>query len=288
MGGSGATTLVHGPELLVQTYLDRILSAMQTWATNLLETDTTLEPKEDAEGRLHTAGPVDFFRLLNDQVALVEPVDRGLLMFRMAKALLGVMAHFQRAQKARVEEWLIPQGSIEHLCAMVNNNLQCYDLSEEFQEYVKEALEDDRLKDQLDIDEVCRGFLDCAKTALSALAAIVFSDPGMQGLLGLLYTSGDWREGRVAECMLDTFEDWFGDFERFVDKSFVGRLKEAILENCVTAMIAALLSKFPPVNETTISRYRCADPRGFSSLCAGTHRASHAHRGLPRGAHPAS
>lgn len=103
---------------------------------------------------------------------------------------------------------------------------------------------------------MCRAFLDVAKEAMSALAAIVFQDPGMQGVMTLLYTTDDWRTGRVTACLLDTFRDWFQDFETFVDKSFVPRIKESILDNCATALIMALLAKFPTINAPFVERYK--------------------------------
>lgn len=167
-----------------------------------METDVSLESKQDADGKLTTAGPVDLFRIYNEQIAVVEDIDQGEILFKVARALLGAMDAFQKAERSKIESDLMPkasaparacfthalwklcgslrplcsaivkyfisllgssfailisdhphrlpptpllpcsQGRIEHLCAMVNSNLQCYDLSEDFQEYVKEVVAD--------------------------------------------------------------------------------------------------------------------------------------------------
>lgn len=72
----------------------------------------------------------------------------------------------------------------------------------------------------------------------------------------LLYTTDDWRTGRVTACLFETFQDWFQDFDLFVDKSFVPRIKESILENLATALIMGLLAKFPPINQAFVDRYK--------------------------------
>lgn len=56
------------------------------------------------------------------------------------------------------------------------------------------------------------------------------------------------------------------DFELFLEPSFVVRLKETILDNCVTALVMALLAKFPQLNEAFITRRGGGEGQAWSAV----------------------
>ncbi|KAI3425101.1 hypothetical protein D9Q98_008479 [Chlorella vulgaris] len=245
-----------GVSLLINTYVARIVATLSSWLSNIVEGDFKGEPKASAEGRMWTPGAVDFFRILNEQVAVVAEVDRGDMLLRVGQAAVATMDHFQAAQRQHVSAGL----PLEMLCAVINNNMRCYDESLEFAEGLEERFADN-FKGSLDVEAACRGFLDLAKEGAAACVAVVFSDPAFADLFTRLYWTEEWRSGDVTSSVLATLEDFLQDFERMVLPTFYRRLAEALLEECMAHFVAALLSFLKGVTEDDVAAIRRDDAR---------------------------
>ena len=74
-----------GVSLLIGKYVDRTVATLSSWLNNIVEGDFKFEPKASAEGRMWTPGAVDFFRILNEQVAVVEEVNQGDMLLRVGQ-----------------------------------------------------------------------------------------------------------------------------------------------------------------------------------------------------------
>ncbi|OMP01169.1 hypothetical protein COLO4_12104 [Corchorus olitorius] len=119
-----------------------------------------------------------------------------------------VMIDFQAAEKKRLQEPASDIG-LEPLCAMINNNLRCYDLAMELSNGIMEALPQN-YGDQVNFEDTCKGFLEVAKEAVHQTVNVIFEDPGVQELLVKLYHR-EWSEGQVTEYLVATFGDYFTD-----------------------------------------------------------------------------
>ena len=53
------------------------------------------EPKQADDGKLWTPGAVDFFRIVNEQVSVVEEVSSGEMLLQTGDAVMGIMKEFQ-------------------------------------------------------------------------------------------------------------------------------------------------------------------------------------------------
>ena len=53
------------------------------------------EPKQADDGKLWTPGAVDFFRIVNEQVLVVEEVSSGEMLLQTGEAVMGIMKEFQ-------------------------------------------------------------------------------------------------------------------------------------------------------------------------------------------------
>ena len=53
------------------------------------------EPKQADDGKLWTPGAVDFFRIVNEQVSVVEEVSSGEMLLQTGEAVMGIMKEFQ-------------------------------------------------------------------------------------------------------------------------------------------------------------------------------------------------
>jgi exocyst complex component 3 len=158
---------------LLDIYVKRMRESTATWMTNMVAADLAMPPAEAEGGRLWTPAGTDFFRILNDQLEAVTAVTRGELLVRVVVAISALMLDFQRLQNGAVERPLA-ELSLEVLCAYVNNNERCYDLSNEMLEGLKDAAPDEEAAARLEVLEItdearalCADDM-CARVALRA------------------------------------------------------------------------------------------------------------------------
>ncbi|KAL5710298.1 SNARE-binding exocyst subunit S6 [Ranunculus cassubicifolius] len=95
------------------------------------------------------------------------------------------MIDFQAAERCRLEEPASDIG-LEPLCALINNNLCCYDLAMELSSGIMEALPQN-YAEQVNFEDTCKRFLEVAKEAVHQTVSVIFEDPGVQELLAKLY-----------------------------------------------------------------------------------------------------
>eukprot|EP00879_Flechtneria_rotunda_P007701 GHRR01008074.1.p1 GENE.GHRR01008074.1~~GHRR01008074.1.p1 ORF type:complete len:855 (+),score=308.81 GHRR01008074.1:359-2923(+) len=232
-----------GFALLVDSYTDRMEATMTAWYKAILAQDLAGQPQQMSDGTLRTPGVIDFFRMLNEQVSVLEEISHGEVLLSAARRSLKLMANFVAAQQAL----LTPGGAaaalagasappggkfelnFEMVCAQINNSVDCYNQSLEFTEHVQNLL-DEGYRSELDVEDTCRAFLDLAKAWAGRLVDMMYSDAGLLELWRKMYTSSDWLAGTTTATILATIGDYFNDITTFVEPGFCKRVCEGSLE----------------------------------------------------------
>jgi hypothetical protein len=223
---------------LLERYQSNMVNTVTTWCENLLKlesesAESVVEHSEE-EG-LHTQGPVDLLKMLNQQVATAHATAVQQFTFHVLLACGAVFTNFQRLLTAHITaNSALP---IEYLCATVNNCGRMMELCTGLGEQA-ELILDERLASRLGSEESAEGFLSVAKTTIEAVVGVVMLD--VEPLFSTAFTDA-WAE--QMEVVVATIGDFCSDLHFWLQTHFFKRVVSGILDRIVYMYVKSLLTK---------------------------------------------
>ncbi|KAF0902532.1 hypothetical protein E2562_017930 [Oryza meyeriana var. granulata] len=141
-------------------------------------------------------------------------------------ALDPLVNMYDEPERQRLEKPASDVG-LESLCALINDNLRCYELSSQLSSSTLEALPQN-YAEQVNLEDACKGFVEVAKEAVLQTVSVIYEDP-------------DWLDGMVTEYLVATFADYFRDVEQFIEERSFQIFVEACLKQTIVPEVVQKL-----------------------------------------------
>jgi hypothetical protein len=237
---------------LIEDYLQAIISKLDQWTQNLMETETkqfiarTDPPEVDGDGLYGMQGAVILFQMVNQQVDLAMESGQGGILARVVTESSRVMRGTQdqwvklvdseyKKQVDKPEE--VSSGLGEYCIALANDQIKCADyaeaLSARLEPLVSEKYKvviNERLNDAID------GYLDVAKKCTQTLIDIIFID--IKPALKQLFQPA-WYDGIMVQ-IVETMKDYMSDYQQYLNSSILELLVEDLLDAFLVSYLTAL------------------------------------------------
>ena len=235
-----------GFAVLMQTYIARMKEVLSTWFANIVEAEEQRmgQPQEDEEGKLWTPALIDLFRIMNQQVSIVNKSTNGVMLLETSRTIIQVMMEFQHIESERLKSGM--DLTLEAAIAILNTNLKAYDMALELADTIEDAL-DPTCRGAVDVENACRGFLQMAKRAVASVTACIVSDEGIQDTFASAFFGPEWCLGKVTPVLVATLEDYMQDVAGWIETSFLRRVAESLLDKVAEAWIQAFLANTPVI-----------------------------------------
>lgn len=290
---TNGTNNFSGVAMLLEKYSSRVAEILGSWLSNIVEQDFKGEPAISQAGKLWTPGPVDLFRILDEQLGVAATAG-GVLIRRVAAEAARMLRSFQQLTRGKVAA---SEHPLEILCAVANNSQRCHSLGLEFVARVKDLLETcggggggppggeaggihsvspasqqgtpgshttattlsntiDDSEAEADLKDACSSFLDIGDVALSSCVETVFGDPGFADLFGRVGFSDGWLSGTVTDSVLATLDDFMHDFETWLQPQLYRKLVDLLLGETTAHFVAAVTMQLRSVQERELKALR--------------------------------
>jgi len=243
-----------GVRFLLAEYRKRLLGSLKSWNMKLMELELSDPPKQKTSGRCWSPTMVDMFHSVNEQINTISAVGSGALKVFVTEACLSSILIFQGMYKEGVRSVSTKDDLyLQRMSACINNGLSAHDLTEELRESVDESI-DERYHGIVNVENVCRGFLDVCNVAVDATVEHVFRDPGFKKLLQQLFDKF-WAKGQVTTSIVLTLKDYLYELKEYIDPSYYKRLCDKCMQElCQIYMECVLVSATGMLEEQKLGR----------------------------------
>ncbi|KAI9492343.1 exocyst complex component Sec6-domain-containing protein [Zychaea mexicana] len=185
--------LLDGQEQsLVDEYLSLVRSRLVEWTSNLMSAESrdfvqrNQPPDMTSDGQYGMTGAVDMFQIINQQIDVAADANQGKLLYLVVNECHKVMKDSQsfwkrllasETRKQLEEPEQAPEGFVEYVMAMSNDQIKCADFAEEILNRIIPLVEG-KYKAQVQdkLTTAVDGYMQIAASGREALLEVTFND----------------------------------------------------------------------------------------------------------------
>ena len=198
---------------------------------------------EANDGKYHTAAPLDLFNMIDQFVQIAGRGGMKELQADVIRMCLRGIVHYHDVLRDGVVQLDEPESELLFLCAIINDCDNIGDnidtqIEEQHREMLEE-LDEELLEDRL--DEVRIECHSLSQYAIGMIRRVIFQDLG--DVESQLFNE-DWESSESLEILLETIDDYLGDFvDRLVNLSYLTLVGYSFNE-CIVLYTTNLLDIF--------------------------------------------
>lgn len=253
--------IIDGKEAdLLREYSQLIVKKMSEWMANIATDDTreflqrTNQPNEE-DGKWHMPSVPTMFTMINQQLNVALDSNKGSVVADVAEECVRLLRQRQakweqvisdevssyNAAVTKEEIDSIPDGIIEYLMAVANDQIRSAAYTEEIMERVA-PLTSTAISERIraSLDDAVGGFVDLATACLNQLIDIIFNDT--QPPIKALFTTA-WYGGNDMDKIVSTIRSYVVDLEPGLDESLFPVLMHSLSERTCAAYLGAVRNK---------------------------------------------
>ena len=249
--------LLDGQEQsLVDEYLKLVRTKLVEWTSNLMSTESrdfvqrNQPPEMTSDGQYGMTGAVDMFQIINQQIDVAADANQGKLLYLVVNECHKVMKDSQsfwkkllasETRKQLEEPEQAPEGFVEYVMAMSNDQIKCADFAEEILNRIMPQVES-KFKGQVQdkLNMAVDGYMQIAASGREALLEVTFND--VKPVFYELFTSR-WYEQPLIPSVIETLKDYCQDFAAHLNEFLFNKLMDDTLERFIMLYLEAMRRK---------------------------------------------
>lgn len=248
------------PELL-REYSTLIAKKMEEWINRIIADDTndfllrTSEPLCE-DGKWHLPSVPTMFTMINQQLNVALDSNKGNVVSSVTDECVRLLKHRQQkwstvltAEIARhtsattqQEQEAIPDGIIEYLMAIANDQIRCTEYTQSLCERIAPLLSskyEEAIRTSL--GDAINGFLDLATETLDHIINIIFND--LKPVTKTLFTNSWYTQGSEMETIVTTMRSYTVDLASGLDESLFPAFMDQLSAKLCIAYLSGVWNK---------------------------------------------
>lgn len=248
--------LLDGQEQsLVDEYLKLVRRKLVEWTSNLMQSESRdfvqreNPPEMSPDGQFGLSGAVDLFQIINQQIDVAADANQGKLLYLVVNECHKVMKDsqsfwkkllFSELQKQLDQPEDVPEGFVEYIMALANDQIKCSDFANDILMRVPPIV-DANYKSQVEdkLSTAIDGYLQIAASAREALLEVTFGD--IKPVFADLFTTR-WYEQPLIPSVIETLKDYCNDFTH-LNKFIFDKLIHDMLDRFLMLYLEAMRHK---------------------------------------------
>lgn len=248
--------LLDGQEQsLVDEYLKLVRRKLVEWTSNLMQSESRdfvqreNPPEMSPDGQFGLSGAVDLFQIINQQIDVAADANQGKLLYLVVNECHKVMKDsqsfwkkllFSELQKQLDQPEDVPEGFVEYVMALANDQIKCSDFANDILMRVPPIV-DANYKSQVEdkLSTAIDGYLQIAASAREALLEVTFGD--IKPVFADLFTTR-WYEQPLIPSVIETLKDYCNDFTH-LNKFIFDKLIHDMLDRFLMLYLEAMRHK---------------------------------------------